>query len=60
MDFGQLQSLVQESLLALKEANPDRQTGYEETGQLPNKDYVRRMVTRNNLSLRRTSEIFKG
>ena len=60
VDFGQLQSLVQESLLALKAANPDRQTGYEETGQMPNKDYVRRMVARNNLSLRRTAEISKG
>jgi hypothetical protein len=60
VDFGQLQSLIQESLLALKSANPDRKTGYEETGQLPNKDYVRRMVARNNLSLRRTAEISKG
>ena len=60
VDFGQLQSLVQESLLALKSANPDRRTGYEATGQLPNKDFVRRMVARNNLSLRRTAEISKG
>ena len=60
VDFGQLQLLIQESLLALKSANPDRDTGYESSGQLPNKDFVRRMVERHNLSLRRTGEISKG
>ena len=60
VDFGQLQLLIQESLLALKSANPDRKTGYESSGQLPNKDFVRRMVARNNLSLRRSAEISKG
>ena len=46
VDFSQLESLVQESLLALKSANPDRQTGYEETGQRPERSFVRRMVER--------------
>lgn len=60
VDFGQLQLLIQESLIAVKSANPDRETGYESSGQLPNKDFVRRMVDRHNLSLRRTGEISKG
>ena len=51
----QLQSLIQETLLALMSANPDRKTGYEENGQLPNIEFVRRLVERNNLSLRRTA-----
>ena len=60
VDFSQLESLVQESLLALKSANPDRQTGYEETGQRPERSFVRRMVERHNMTLRRTGEISKG
>ena len=60
VDFLQLQSLVQESLLALKAANLDRTTGYESTGQWPDRSYVRRMVERHNMSLRRTAEISKG
>ena len=60
VDFLQLQSLVQESLIAMKMANPDRITGYESTGQWPDRSFVRRMVERNNLSLRRTGEISKG
>ena len=57
---SQLQSLIQEVLLAVKKANPDRITGYEECGQLPSRYYVRRLVDRNNISLRRTAEISKG
>ena len=57
---SQLQSLIQEVLLAVKEANPDRITGYEDCGQLPSRYYVRRLVERNNISLRRTAEISKG
>ena len=60
VDFSQLESLVQESLLALKSANPDRQTGYEETRQRPERSFVRRMVERHNMTLRRTGEISKG
>ena len=56
---SQLQSLIQEVLLAVKKANPDRITGYEECGQLPSRYYVRRLVDRNNISLRRTAEISK-
>ena len=60
VDFGQLQLLIQESLLALKSANSDREAGYDSSGQLPNIDFVRRVVERHNLSLRRTGEISKG
>ena len=56
VDFSQLESLVQESLLALKSANPDHQTGYEET----DRSFVRRMVERHNMTLRRTGEIPNG
>lgn len=60
VDWRQLQFLIQEVLLGIKEANPDRSTGYENTGQLPNIYFVRRLAERHNLSLRRTSEISKG
>ena len=57
---SQLQALIQEILLAVKTANPDRVTGYEKSGQMPNRQFVRRLVERNNISLRRTAEISKG
>ena len=60
MDFSQLQSLVQKTLLALVSANPDRKTGYEDVGQRPNRFFIRRLVERHNVSLRRTAEISKG
>ena len=60
MDWRQLEFLIQEVLLGVKESNPERTTGYESTGQMPNKDFVKRLAKRHNLSLRRTSEISKG
>ena len=60
LEWRQLQSIIQEVLLGVKSANPDRITGYEGTGQLPNVDFCRRLALRHNLSLRRTSEITKG
>ena len=60
VDWQQLQSLVQEVLLAVKKSNPDRITGYEQSGQLPNIQFVRRLADRHNLTLRRSSEISKG
>ena len=60
MDFDQLQSLIQKTFLALVSANPDRRTGYENTGQRPNRFFIRRLVERHNISLRRTAEISKG
>lgn len=56
----QLTSLIQEILIALTTSNPERQTGFEKTGQLPNINFVRRLAERHNLSLRRTAEISKG
>ena len=55
VDWAQLQLLIQEVLVAITTSNPDRLTGYENCGQLPNMFFVR-----NNLSLRRTAEISKG
>ena len=60
LEWRQLQSIIQEVLLGVKAANPDRITGYENTGQLPNIDFCRRLALRHNLTLRRTSEITKG
>ena len=60
VSYPQLESLIQEVLLAVTKANPDRITGYEKSGQYPDKSFVRRMVARHNLSLRRTAEISKG
>ena len=60
VDWRQLQFLIQEVLLGVKEANLSRTTGYENSGQLPNIHFVRRLAERHNLSLRRTSEISKG
>ena len=60
LQWRQLQPLIQEVLLGVKTANPDRITGYEKTAQLPNINFCRRLAFRHNLSLRRTSEISKG
>ena len=60
VDWAQLQLLIQEVLVAITTSNPDRLTGYENCGQLPNMFFVRRLADRNNLSLRRTAEISKG
>ena len=60
LEWRQLQAIIQEVLLGIKESSPDRITGYEKCGQLPNISYCRRLALRHNLSLRRTSEITKG
>ena len=43
-----LRLLLQEALLALKAACPARLTGYEDSGQLPNRSYVRRFASQHN------------
>ena len=60
LTWGGLQKLVQEILIAATTSNPDRVTGYEDQGQLPNMSWVRRFSERNNLTLRATMEISKG
>ena len=55
-----LQKLIQEILIGAKQSNPDRITGYEEQGQMPNISWVRRLAERHNLTLRSTMEISKG
>ena len=60
VNWQQLQSLIHEVLLGIKIANPNRMTGYEESGQVPNMQFVRRLAERHNLTLRRSSEISKG
>ena len=52
--------LSQEVLKAVKSANQDRITGYEDFDHLPNLSYVRRFAERNLLKLRVSSEISKG
>ena len=47
-------------MVQIKESNPDRITGYEKDGHLPNMSFVRRFAKRNNLTLRKTYEISKG
>ena len=58
--WSQLTSLIQEVLSALTTSNPERHTGFEKTGQLPNINFVRRSAEGHNLSLRRTAEFSKG
>ena len=60
VNWQQLQSLIHEVLLGIKIANPNRLTGYEKSGQVPNMPFVRRLAERHNLTLRRSSEISKG
>ena len=55
-----LQKLIQEILIGAKQSNPDRITGYETQGQMPNLYMVRRLAERFNLRLRSTMEISKG
>ena len=59
VDFEHLQNLIQKSLLALLRRFPDRKTGYEDWGQRPNRFFLRRFVSKYNISLRRSSEISK-
>ena len=60
VNFQQLQLLIQEVMLAIKQANPARITSYESSNQLPHRMFVRRLAERHNLSLRRSAEISKG
>ena len=55
-----LKKLIQEILLSLKSANPNRITGLEDQGQLPSQSWVRRFAAQNNLVLRKSSVISKG
>ena len=55
-----LRCLLQEILLSLVAVNPSRKTGLEEQNQLPHPSYIRRFAKRNQLSLRKTSQISKG
>ena len=55
-----LQKLIQEILIGAKLSNPNRTTGYEEQGHMPNINMVRRLADRHNLTLRSTMEISKG
>ena len=52
-----LQSLIQECLVAVKKVSPDRVTGLEETGQLPDRSWVRRFTARYDLVLRHICDL---
>ena len=51
---------MQEVFLGLKEANPDRLTGFEKTNHLPYPNWVRRFAERHSIVLRCSVEISKG
>ena len=55
-----LRFLIQEVLLSIKKANPNRVTNLEDTNQLATKCWVRNFAKRHNLTLRKTSVISKG
>ena len=58
--WDQLRSIIQELLIRLCAANPNRSSSFEECGHLPNKSFVRRFADRHNLALLRTMELSKG
>ena len=60
MTFPQLQLLIQEVLVAVIAANPDRTSPYAANGHYPNRFFTRRFAERYNLTLRATMEISKG
>ena len=60
LSWSGLQKLIQEILVSAKLSNPDRVTGYEKQGHMPNINMVRRLAERNSLKLRSTMEISKG
>ena len=60
LDWNMLRLLIQEVLQNVKLINPDRVTGLEDTDQLPDPSYVRRLAVRHNLAIRATMEISKG
>ena len=60
LSFEQLGLLLQEVFLGLKEANPDRLTGFEKTNHLPYPNWVRRFAERHSIVLRCSVEISKG
>lgn len=60
LSFEQLGLLLQEVFLGLKEAIPDRITGFEKSNHLPYPNWVRRFAERHSIGLRRSVEISKG
>ena len=60
VDWQMLTLLLQEIFLAVKKSDPDRMTGLEECGQLPNPIWVRRFAERHQLVPRATMGISKG
>ena len=60
MTYLQLQLVIQEVLIAVTTSNPQRTSPYADKGHFPNRDFVRRLADRNNLTLRATMEISKG
>ena len=60
VDWNMLTLVLQEIFLAVKHSNPERQTGLEHCGQLPNIWWVRRFAKRHGLVMRSTMGISKG
>ena len=60
VDWPMLRLLLQEVLVAVTRSNPERITGLEEKGQLPDISYVRRFAECHQLVPRATMGISKG
>ena len=58
--WDQLRNIIQEVLISLCNANPNRSSTFEQSGHLPNRSFVRRFAERQNLVLLRTMELSKG
>ena len=60
MSLYQVQLLIQEVLIAVCSANPDRTSPYADSNHMPNKMFVSRFVSKHGLTLRAALEISKG
>ena len=56
----QLAALLQQTLLEIKAAEPDRTTGFEASGQTPSYKFLINFRIRNQISLRKTQEMKRG
>ena len=60
MSLYQVQLLIQEVLITVCSANPDRTSPYADSNHMPNKMFVSRFVSKHRLTLRAALEISKG
>ena len=60
LTFPELRCLIQEALIRLCQANPDRTSPWEEENHLPTGNFVYAFAARHNLVLRSTMELSKA